>query len=344
MRAPLPPRPVRRVVLAPSMVTVAVLMVSSTPLWAVGAAFASRFVRGRWRPLRILWFLLLYLLLESVVLVVLAAVWVASGFGRHMDRPRFQEANYAVLRWFLRRMVVAAERTFGVRIVRPEAPPTSGERRPLIVMSRHAGPGDSLLVVDGVMSRLGRRPRVVLKDLIQLEPAADVLLNRLPSVFIGSGERARRDAVAQIREMAASMGGDDAFVIFPEGGNFTANRRRRIIDKLRHLGRVDLARRAQDLEHVLLPRSAGLLAALDGSPDADLLIIGHTGLEELNTIGDIWRGLPMDQVISVRVWRIDRADIPNGDAREQWLYDRWQEMDDWISEERTAAADPATRP
>jgi 1-acyl-sn-glycerol-3-phosphate acyltransferase len=324
------------------MVTGAVLMVSSIPLWAVGAAFASRFVRGRRRPLRILWFFLLYLLIESVVLVVLAAVWVASGFGRHMDRPRFQEANYAVMRWFLRRMVVAAERTFHVRVVRPEPPPDDGGRQPLIVMSRHAGPGDSLLVVDGVMSRLGRRPRVVLKDLIQLEPAADVLLNRLPSVFIGRGERARHEAVARIREMAASMGDDDAFVIVPEGGNFTANRRRRIIDKLRHLGRVDLARRAEDLEHVLLPRSAGILAALDGAPRADLLVVGHTGLEELNSVGDIWRGLPMDQVISVRTWRIARSDIPDGDAREQWLYDQWQEMDVWIAETRGAPAEPAS--
>ncbi|MDY7102444.1 MAG: 1-acyl-sn-glycerol-3-phosphate acyltransferase [Actinomycetota bacterium] len=336
MKVPLPPRIARRAVLAPSMVVAAVLMVSSTPLWVVAAAFASRYAPGRWRPLRIAWFFLLYLLIESVVLVVLAAVWVASGFGRHLDRPRFRDANYAVMAWFLRRMVVAAERTFHVRIVQPDGPAGVDVDRPLIVMSRHAGPGDSLLLVDAVMNRLGRRPRVVLKDLIQLEPAADVLLNRVPSVFIRRGGRDRHDPVGEIREMAASMGPGDAFVIFPEGGNFTEHRRRRIIDKLRHLGRHDLARRAHDLEHVLLPRTAGVLAALDGSPGADLLIVGHTGLEELNSVADVWRGLPMDGVVTARTWRIDNGDLPPPEAREQWLHDRWQEMDEWISGLRAA--------
>ena len=35
---------------------------------------------------------------------------------------------------------------------------------PLLVLARHAGPGDSFALVDLLLSRYGRRPRIVLKE------------------------------------------------------------------------------------------------------------------------------------------------------------------------------------
>ena len=122
----------------------------------------------------------------------------------------------------------------------------------------------------------------------------------------------------------------DAFVIFPEGGNFTAKRRTRAIEKLDEIGRPKLAARAREMEHVLPPKPAGTLAAIEAAPDADVLFVGHVGLESVSTVADIWRGIPMDAAVVARYWVTPADDVPPPDDREHWLYDRWQLLDDWI--------------
>ena len=110
-------------------------------------------------------------------------------------------------------------------------------------------------------------------------------------------------------------------MIFPEGGNFTPERRQRQIDKLRRLGLESMARRAERMENVLAPRPGGLLAALDAAPDADVVLVAHTGLDHLLTVRDIWRELPMDKQIIMRWWRVPREEIPEGrDERIDWLF------------------------
>ena len=52
------------------------------------------------------------------------------------------------------------------------------------MLSRHAGPGDSFLLVHQLLSVYGRRPRVVMKAALQFDPSLDVLGNRLPNVFV----------------------------------------------------------------------------------------------------------------------------------------------------------------
>ena len=44
--------------------------------------------------------------------------------------------------------------------------------RPLIVLSRHAGPGDTIFIVDQLMSQFRRRPSVVFKESLALDPAS----------------------------------------------------------------------------------------------------------------------------------------------------------------------------
>ena len=64
----------------------------------------------------------------------------------------------------------------------PEAGSCGG--RPLIVLSRHAGPGDSLLLIHYLLSVCERRPRVVMKATLQLDPSMDILANRVPNAFL----------------------------------------------------------------------------------------------------------------------------------------------------------------
>src|SRR5690606_30449132 len=78
------------------------------------------------------------------------------------------------------------------------------------------------------------------------------------------------------------------------------------------------------LEHVLVPRMAGALAALDGAPDADLVLCAHTGLEGLTTLRDLLARGPKRRRVPVRFWRVPRAEIPtDDDGRVAFLADRW---------------------
>ena len=63
------------------------------------------------------------------------------------------------------------------------------------------------------------------------------------------------------------------------------------------------------------PQPAGVSAALGAAPDADMIFIAHTGLDRLQTIGDIWRELPMDKRLTMRAWRRRELDAPTPGAR-----------------------------
>jgi hypothetical protein len=322
----------RRSVLAPGFVVLAVVALVSLPLWVIGAAFASRFVPGRWRALRVAWFLFVYVWWQVVMLVALAALWVASGLGRHLRTPTWQDRHYRLAAWWLRRVMGSARRTFRLTFRRDDTR-ADDERStgPVLVFSRHAGPGDSFLLVDAVLNRFDRRPRIVLKDLLQLDPCVDVLLNRVPTRFVPSTGRAGQQTVDAIGELAAGMAPSDALVLFPEGGNFTPARHARAVAKLAEIGRDDLSERAAAMRHVLPPKPIGALTAIEHAPHADVIFVAHTGLEHLSTARDLWRGIPLDSDIVVRWWRERAEDIPPPERREDWLYDHWKALDDWIA-------------
>ena len=187
-----PPRLVRRVVLAPLAVVIAVAFVVLSPLLAL-AALAFGLVRqprpGRMRGLRLLYFALVWLVAETAALFMCLGLWIASGFGGRLRTEPYQSRHYAIMRWFLDSLYRASTKTFGLRIEVNEPEFTAEEQaarlaRPIIVLSRHAGPGDSFLLVHELLSVYGRRPRVVMKATMQLDPGVDVLANRLPNVFV----------------------------------------------------------------------------------------------------------------------------------------------------------------
>ena len=328
------PRLLRRLLFAPAVLLVALLVFAAMPVLLLAAAIASPFLPGRMRALRILGFAVVYLALEVLMLLALGALWLAAGFGRQLDAPRMQRAHYRLAGWFLRVLMSTARRAFNLLIeVHGSAPPPL-PRVPLIVLARHAGPGDSLLLLHQLLNAERRRPRIVLKDVLQWDPLVDIVLNRLPAHFV-SASSPRADAIGSIARLASGMGSDDALVIFPEGGNFTENRRRRSIAKLEELGRHEEARRARELRHLLAPHSGGVVAALTGCPTADVVLVAHTGLEDLSTVVDLWRGLPLDDDIDIRMWHVPAADVPTDEAgRIDWLGKWWRRMDDWIGTER----------
>lgn len=340
-----PPRPVRRLVIAPSVVLGVVAAVVTLPVVAVVAAFVSRYVPGRWRILRIVWFLFLYLLVEAASLTMMFSLWIISGFGLRLDAPGFVEAHYSLLAWMLRRVVASAKFTFKLSVIREGDAPRTAAAGPVMVMSRHAGPGDSILLMDALANQLGRRPRIVMKEFMQWDPMVDVIINRIPSAFVGSGSRGRDELIGTIGSMARTMEGRDAFVIFPEGANYTEKRARRSIEKLLEIGRPDLAERAAELENTLPPRSTGVMTAIEAAPEGtDVFFVGHAGLETFVTPWDIWRGIPTDTNVAARVWHVPAGRIPPAEEQEGWLFDVWAEIDSWITARLADTEEPFDDP
>jgi 1-acyl-sn-glycerol-3-phosphate acyltransferase len=338
---PLPPPWIRRLVLAPLAIVLAIVLVTTLPAWLLLAAAVSPLVPGRLRPLRVIWLGTVYVVANATLLVMLFGLWVGSGFGWKVRSPAFQRAHYVLTAWFLRFLFWQARWTLRLRLdIAGSDPDTALPGRPEIVVCRHAGPGDSFVLVHALVNWFDREPRIVLKDQLQWDPAVDVLLNRLPSRFITPHHRGKGSAGEDhVGALAAGLDENDAFVIFPEGGNFTPHRRVRAIERLRSLGLHRMAERAEGMRHVLAPRPGGLLAALDAAPDAGVIFVAHTGLDRMLTIGDIWRELPMDKMITMRFWSVPPEEVPPGrDERIEWLYDWWTRIDDWIEENRRDAA------
>lgn len=337
-----PPRWVRRIV-GPLVVLVCwVLVLVALPVLAVAAAIASIWLPGRWRGLRLLGFALVGLTLELAALAAALVLWVAGGSRWRTHGGRSRAAHYRVLRWLLVCLVATARRLFALRVRTdgiswsPLDDGVPGSTNAMIVLCRHAGPGDSLLLMETLLDRDHlRHPRVVLKDTMALDPVVDVYLHRLPARFI---DPAGGDVEHTIGDLAEGMAQEDALLIFPEGGNYTPKRRARSIARLRERGHVNSAERAELMRHVLPPRPGGVLAAMDAAPHADLIFVAHTGLEHLNSVRDVWHALPDHKTLELRWWFVSATDVPTGrQARIDWLFERWADIDAWIAQHRGPA-------
>ena len=344
-----PPRLVRRLVLAPLAIVIAAAMVVLFPPLALLALLLGALGRTkphRMRALRLLSFALIWLVDETATLFMCLGLWLVSGFGGRLHTEPYQARHYAIMRHYVDRLYQAAVGTLGLRVEVDEPPLTPAEQEarlagPVIVLSRHAGPGDSLLLVHHLLSVYRRRPRVVMKAALQLDPSVDVVANRVPNVFIQGRRTGEHIFVAQIIRLASGLDQAGALVLFPEGGNWTPGRWRRGIRRLERQGRTDLADRARHMPHLLPPRAGGALSAIAACPAADVIFVAHAGLDTLVSLADVWRSLPIENTVYAKWWRVPAAEVPRAldqDGQVQWLYDWWQRIDDWIAAHSTGSA------
>jgi len=281
---------------------------------------------------RLALFLWVYLAAEVVGLAALAGVWLASLGGRR--RAWLLEKTWWVQELWARALLYAVRVLFRLRLE-----VTGGDAvapGPVIVLIRHASIVDNLLPANLVTGPHRIRLRYVLKRELLADPCLDVAGRRLPNYFVRR-ETGEAQEVERVRALAQGLGVNEGALIYPEGTRFTPERRSRAIARI---GERDprLAARAEQIRHLLPPRLGGVGALLDGAPDADVVVIAHHGFDGLRLISDIWRGGLVGLVVRVRVTRLPRSAVPGeASARADWLYDLWQDIDDWLGEFANAA-------
>jgi hypothetical protein len=328
-------------VIAPLIFLLCITLIGLSPIILLAAATADLFLPGNWRTLRLVAFLLWYLVLEAAGLIAMFVLWIASGFGLFLKKPWMREAHYGFMRTWLKTVNAGAKLLFKMRVHIEERPvPRAG---PILVFCRHAGPGNSMLLIGTILVGYRRHPRIVMLAKLQWEPLYDVMLNRLPNRFIKHDPKRRELYTNAITDLATGLGDQDAFVLFPEGKDFTPRVRKRAIEYLRGKGLDAAAERAERMEHVLPPRHGGVMAAMAGAPDADVVLVAHSVLEEVGTFKELWGRIPLEQPIVARYWRIPPGEVPKGqDDVIEWLYGWWEQIDRWIADrERAAAASKA---
>jgi hypothetical protein len=297
------------------------------------AATFDLFAPGNWRTVRMVLFGIVYLSMEALGLLVMLGLWISYGFGTRLKSEESIESHFGFMTFFLATMYRAVSKLFGFRInIEQRVKPQPG---PLLVFCRHAGPGNSLMLVGTMMIAYNRRPRIVMLAKLQWDPLFDTMGNRLPNRFIKHDKKNSARYVKTIGELAEGLGDRDAFVLFPEGRDFTQRLRRRAIDFLRDKGFERHAEKAEAMLNVLPPRHRGPLAAITSAPEADVAFVAHSVLEELGSFKELWRRIPLQDPIDARYWRIPPSEVPRTeDELIEWLYGWWEQIDGWIAEHK----------
>ncbi|MEA2194329.1 MAG: hypothetical protein QOG42_763 [Solirubrobacteraceae bacterium] len=326
----------RRLIVAPLVLLFEAAVVAASPLLALIGAIVSPLSIGS-RLLRTVAIAADYATRHLACTAACGALWVASGFGLRLDSARMRRAHYGLVRWFVAGIYRTMTRLtrIDVRTIESVAAERALSARggPIIVLSRHAGEGDSLLVLHALLCRHRRRPRVVLHEALRLDPLIDMIGHRLPNRFV---DPRGGDTEGEIAAMAADLGHEDALLIFPEGGNFSPTRRRRGIERLRRAGHAEEAAWASEMRHVTAPRPGGALAAIAAAPQADVVFIGHAGVPV--GIRELWRRMATGQTVEMRLWVEPAADVPREhDERIDWLFGWWRTLDAWIDERSDAS-------
>ncbi|MGH3404188.1 MAG: 1-acyl-sn-glycerol-3-phosphate acyltransferase [Streptosporangiaceae bacterium] len=335
-----PPAGVRRAVLDPLWLPLAAALAALLLVVAAVGGLAWPVTRRRRVP-RLALLGALYVLVDAIMLMACAGLWLRHPVASARDDERWQDAHLRLLRWTLARLRSAATTLVGFTMTVEEPPdPARMDGGPLLVLARHAGPGDSFALVDLLLSRYGRRPRIVLKEDLLWDPGLDVVLSRLSACFLPAHAGDGEELAERVAGLARGLRGRDAMLIFPEGLNWTPHRYRRALSRLLYRADWRVAAQAARNPYVLPPRPAGVLASLAARPDLDVVVVAHTGLDDLVSPALVWRALPLaGRPMTVRWWREPASDVPPDPAGQlQWLQLQWAIVDSWIESRKARAA------
>jgi len=325
-----PPRAVRVFVITPIVFVLSGLVTITSPLLHLVLALIDLVDRKHWRYSRMGGLGIALCVTEFVGLVATLVLWIASGFGLFMKSRPIQRAHNRVFGWWLELVTRALRFYLGFEFVLPLTERIHG---PILTFARHAGPGDAFLLARTVISDYRRQLRMLGTHKLLWDPFINHMMLRLPHVFLDPSADDPQVGLQAIAEMTSTMDDDSVLIIFPEGGNWTPRRREAAIDRLTEAGRTERAEAASRLNNVLPPRTAGAAAALLARDDLNVVIVAHAGLEDLHSLGQIWRNIPLRRKVQATYWSVPRDELPRDRGEvEAWLFEQWATLDTWIAD------------
>jgi 1-acyl-sn-glycerol-3-phosphate acyltransferase len=315
------------------------------PFWLPVAALADVVSGLRRLPtVRLLGFVGVYLVHSWIAVLAAFWLWLTGGLGRKAEAEDSRKALEPYRRmqgWWAQSLLVWAGRLLGVRVDWPDLSDLpSGQ---FIVLSRHASMVDAVLPAVLVTSKLGRFVHYVLKAELRWDPSLDLYGTKLGNHFVTRTGSQTDDEPAAIEALASQAQPGAGIIIFPEGTYASPTTRARVLGSLeRAAARAEaddddrlVFNLAQRLRFLLPPKPAGTLALLDGAPDADVVVLGHLGLEGVAHLGGLRQRLPLRDPIRLHWWVYPRDQVPSDpDDRVAWLNARWLELDGWLADQQ----------
>lgn len=275
------------------------------------------------------------LLIASIIVLDFAGrslvfgAWLISPFGLRVERRASQQRYRWIMTWWTSALMAAIRRITPLPLDTSELDESLLEGN-AIVIARHRSLLDALFPAS-LFGKRGLTAHYTLKSALRWEPNIDIVGQRMPHVFVNRQPQNLDAELDPIRALGGQINDGSVGIIFPEGTFFNETRKARAIASLEQKDpeKAALARR---MHHLLPPRPAGTLAFLEGAPDADVILLGHVGFEPFGSVKEILANLGAEHSIIVRAWRFARSSLPTEpDAQTDWLFDRWLEMDEWIT-------------
>ncbi|MFN7990115.1 MAG: 1-acyl-sn-glycerol-3-phosphate acyltransferase [Thermoanaerobaculia bacterium] len=327
----------RRLLTVPLALLLGTVAILAAPLWvAAGVAWDALAGSARTLPrTRALAFFALYLACEAGGILAAAVLWVVAFGGRACGPGRWVERNAALQRLWSGALFHGSRRLFSMTVS------TEGlhlaDEAPFLLFARHASVADTVLAAAFVANPRRLLLRYVLKRELLRDPCLDIVGRRLPNAFV---RRRGPDLDAEVSAVAGLARGLDArsgVLIYPEGKRFSAERRDAAVAALVEKGELGLAKIAGGFRNVLPPKLRGPLALLDAAKGVDVVLLEHAGFEGAASFPEFWHGALVGGTLHVRLRRFPASTIPD-EGRGFWLFERWAEMDRWISRVRAPGA------
>jgi 1-acyl-sn-glycerol-3-phosphate acyltransferase len=266
---------------------------------------------------------------------VLAALvqWAAAGFGR--NRARLHHWSFALQCWWVGALAGAGLACYGMRLAADGDDAVSPG--PILLFSRHASIGDTVLAGLLVSRRHGIVLRYVLKRPLLLDPCLDIVGHRLRNHFVRRGGDDSAREIEAVARLAEDLGPNEGVLLYPEGTRFTPAKRQLLLERFEQTGRLDELARARELRHVIAPRPGGVRALLERNArserPADVVFCSHAGFDGSATLPDLLRGDLVGRTLHVRFWRVPWGDVPAGASqRDAWLHEQWRAVDRFVEE------------
>ncbi len=288
-------------------------------------------------------------LLRAYVLVMFYCFWellgVAAAFGIWIldtilpgrNGDRFLSWNYALQRLWVYGFARAGLFLFSMTF-RVETGAYPFGDQPILLLVRHTSLADTILA--SYLMRIQRdfRLRYVMKRELLWDPCLDIVGHRLPNYFVDRKSANTREEATTIARLADDLQPGEGVILWPESTRFSPEKRTRALAQMREKGNATLLEMASAMQFVLPPRLLGVSSLLERNPELDVFFCAHTGFENAASFKDFFGGAMIGREIRANLWGYPaEAVLREPEAQQQWIYENWQRVDDFVRKTQDAA-------